>query len=354
MALAKVDLDSLYKVTAKGRTYYYAWRPGKGEGKAARLHSEPGSQAFIEELAEKLKARKGGQPGTLHEIIAGYRASDLWVKDISAVTRKHWSPWLDRIQERFGTEKTSDFDHPLMRKAISRWRDKFKATPRTADLALQVFSRVLKFGMLEGQLATNACTGIPRLYANDRSAIIWTDADLEALEHAASVEVWRAARLAVLTGLRQGDLLRLSWSHVGPLSIRIATGKSKGRRTAEIPLYADLKALLATIPKQSTRVLNNSYGQPWQTGFGASWQKAIDKAGVAKHFHDLRGNAATNLYRAGFSEREIALMMGWSEADVAQMIETYVKKDEILLDRIARMDEARTAAAKLSAKPSAE
>jgi integrase len=31
------------------------------------------------------------------------------------------------------------------------------------------------------------------------------------------------------------------------------------------------------------------------------------------HFHDLRGTAATNFYRAGFTVREIAQTLGWAE-----------------------------------------
>jgi hypothetical protein len=54
--------------------------------------------------------------------------------------------------------------------------------------------------------------------------------------------------------LRLGDLVRLSWSHAGEDAI---TGKSKHRRTAIIPLYDDLRVVLANIPKRSTTLLTN-------------------------------------------------------------------------------------------------
>jgi hypothetical protein len=41
------------------------------------------------------------------------------------------------------------------------------------------------------------------------------------------------------------------------------TGKSKHRRTAIIPLYDDLRAVLARIPKRSTTVLGNIRRRPW-------------------------------------------------------------------------------------------
>ncbi|MDD3446540.1 MAG: tyrosine-type recombinase/integrase, partial [Zavarzinia sp.] len=151
-------------------------------------------------------------------------------------------------------------------------------------------------------------------------------------------EVFMAARLASLTGLRQSDLLRLSWSHVKDYSIEIRTGKSGGKKTTLIPLYGELRDFLATIPKRSTRVLVNSAGQPWKSGFGSSWNKTM-KAGKfgGLHFHDLRGTAATRFYLGDLKIREIAEIMTWSEDEVERLIDRYVKRDELLKDRIRRM-----------------
>jgi integrase len=145
-----------------------------------------------------------------------------------------------------------------------------------------------------------------------------------------------AHRRLRLTGLRQGDLLRLSWTHIKAHHIEIRAHKTQ--RTVLIPLHAALRSLLATIPKRATTILTTTEKRPWKTGFGASWQAAIKRAGIDKHFHDLRGTAATNLYRADLSIREIAEIMGWSEAQVGALIDRYVKRDELMMDRIRRMD----------------
>ena len=71
------------------------------------------------------------------------------------------------------------------------------------------------------------------------------------------------------------------------------TAKSRGRREALIPLYGELAAFVATIPRLGPKVLTNGDGLPWKTGFSSSWNKTMKRAGVGKHFHDLRGNAAT-------------------------------------------------------------
>jgi len=241
------------------------------------------------------------------------------------------------------------FDRPIIRKAIKQWRDKAKSTPRASDMGLQALSRVLSYGVDDGVLTMNACAGISHLYTNDRADVIWTTEDLEALElgkpddtghrtGAAAPEIVWAAKLAALTGLRKSDLLRLSWGHIKPLSIEIRTGKSGGKKTTLIPLYGDLRAVLDFIPKRSTTVLTNTEGAAWGSGFNSSWQRAIKRIGVDKHFHDLRGTAATRMFMADLTIREIAEIMTWSEDQVERLITRYVKRDEILRDRIRRMD----------------
>jgi hypothetical protein len=44
------------------------------------------------------------------------------------------------------------------------------------------------------------------------------------------------------------------------------------------------------------------------------------------HFHDLRGTAATNFYRAGFTVREIAQTRAWAENKAERLIDLYVAR----------------------------
>lgn len=135
----------------------------------------------------------------------------------------------------------------------------------------------------------------------------------------------------------------------------IPTGKSKHRKTTLIPIYAELRRFLDAIPRSdfSTLVLMNTRGKPWRGGFGSSLNDALKAADIDKHLHDTRGTAATRMYVGGLTKREIAQMFTWSEEYVDQLLDTYVRKEELLLDRIRRLDEAesRTKTAKPAAKP---
>jgi len=352
--MAMLPIKGVHIVRSKGREYVYAWRGGP------RLTSAPGTEAFVQELAELRRGRADPDKSKLRFLVSRYRASDDW-KGLAAKSQANWIPFLNKIDERFGAMSIAAFDRPLIRVTIRQWRDKMKHTPRQADMALQVLSRILSFGVAEGRLQNNACSGIPRIYSSNRSQIIWLTEDLEALARTASRELMWAVRLAAATGLRKSDVLRLSWTHVKAHSIEIRTGKSGERKTAIVPIHAELRALLNEIPKrkgttvEATTILVNTEGYPWKTGFNASFIAAKKRAGVDKHFHDLRGTAATRMFLAGLTVREIAEMFTWSEDQVEKLINVYVKKDELLLDRIRRIDEhaSGTSSVKPAVKPSA-
>lgn len=257
--MATVDLR-VRKVTAKGRTYYYAWRGGP------RIKADPSDvEAFSRELAEHHEARKGGDPNRIEGLCIEWKKSDAWTKPraeggMAESTKKNWRRWVDEIQKHFGELRIRQFDRPEVRQDIKRWRNKWKATPRAADMAKQVMSALLSYAVEEGKLSANHCIGISNLYANDRSELVWTPDDIMQLAGGEKTrpEVMYALGLACLTGLRQTDLLKLSWSHVGELAIEMPTGKSGEQRTAVVPMYAELKAFLAIIPKRSTRVREDS------------------------------------------------------------------------------------------------
>ena len=277
-------------------------------------------------------------------------------------TRKNWGPRLDKICDNFGDLRTAQFDRPeKIRKVIRQWRNKWSDTPRGADYMMQVLSRVCSFAVEEGDLASNPCEGIAQLYSNDRSEIIWTDADIAKLKNAGgskkvkgntvelpcSAEISDAVDLAAHTGLRLGDLLRVSWSHVGEDAITVPTGKSRGRREAIIPLYDALREALNRIPKRATTILVSSKNRPWTaSGFESSFLRAKINSGLHSadlHFHDLRGTAATRFYIAGLSIRVIAEILAWDEDQVEKIIRRYVGRQAATKAAIAQLNAARRA-----------
>jgi integrase len=338
--VVRMTLKGIATVTAKGKTYHYAWRGGP------RLRGEPGSPEFIASYNEAIADLRTPDTSRFRSLVTAYKASADF-KKLAPSTIKNWSTWLDRIAEHFGDLRIAQFDRPeKIRPIIIRWRNQWGEKPRTADYAMQVLSRLLSFAVDPlGRLAGNPCEGIKQLYNSDRSEIIWTDADIAALKQTCSPEIARAVDLAVHTGLRLGDLLKLSWSHVGEDAIVIATGKSRQRREAIIPLYGALRNVLAGIPKRSTTILTNSRGRPWtHDGFSTSFYNAKLKLGsdYDLHFHDLRGTAATRFYTDGLSVRVIGEIMGWEEKHIERIIRRYVDRTAATRAVIAHLNERRS------------
>lgn len=342
--MVQIELKGIAKVKAKGRAYHYAWRGGP------RLRGEPGSEEFMKSYNEAIEDRRTPDASRLRSLVVLYKASGDY-RTLADTTKGQWAPWLDRIAEHFGSLRIAQFDRPdKIRPLIRKWRSKWADKPRTADYGMQVLSRVLSHGVELGKLASNPCEGIKQLYEGDRSEIIWTDVDLAILKRGRagkplSADVVNAVDLAAHTGLRLSDLLRLSWSHVGEDAIVFATGKSRGSREAIIPLYDDLRVVLARIPKRSPVILTNQRRQPWtRNGFGTAFNRAKIAASLANrdlHFHDLRGTAATKFYVAGLSVRVIAEILAWSEEQVERIIRRYVARGAATKAAIRMLNEAK-------------
>lgn len=372
--MARVRLKGLNQVSkrlADGRTvtYWYAWKGGP------RLPGAPGSPQFMAAYNEALAQRRRPAAENLRALAILYRASPEFL-GLADSTRAEWTRWLDRIADVDGSDLAigglpyAALDDRRVRADLLAWRDQWADRPRAADYAVQVLGRVLSWGVDRGLLAINALAGAGQLYESDRADQIWTADEIARFVRAApSAEVGYIVRLAALTGLRRDDLATLTWSHVGRLAIVKATGKSRRRRTATVPLLDDTLALLDEIKAQQARrhaalcatarrkkrpeppapltVLSNTRGRPWSVN-GLEHQVIDTKKGasppIEKHLHDTRGTFATLLRRAGLTAPEIADILGWTEKRVERLLATYVDRDAIVMGIAERLrqNERRT------------
>lgn len=337
----RVQLKGVHRVRCKlagGGTafYYYAWRGGP------RLKAEPGTEQFTVEYTEAHKRRKTPPKGTMFSLIAEFRSSSEFPENPS--TARAYNSYLKLIEEEFGDMPTEALSDPAVRGEFKAWRDKFAATPRKADYAWTTLARVLSVAKDRGRIPVNPCERGGRLYDADRRDKVWSADDIRAFCANASIELQDALLLALWTGQRQNDLLRLTWSAYDGTRIRLR--QSKGSKHVTIPVGALLKLRLDAMKKagrDATTILTNTRGLPWTgDGFRASWDKAFVRAKLGDlHFHDLRGTAVTRLALAGCTVPEIASITGHSVKDV-----------EAILDRHylgGRVELAENAIAKLNA-----
>lgn len=326
-------VHSATKRLAGGRrvTYYYAWKGGP------RLHGAPGSPEFVAGYQEAHQSRKRPEARSLARLVAMYLDSPEF-RGRADSTRKEWRRWCDLIREDdIGALPAPALEDSKVRRHFVAWRNKWAETPRAADYAVQVLSRVLSWAIEAGEIENNFALKISKLYEGDRAEVIWTEDEIARfIIGAPSTEVAFIVPLACLTGLRREDLASLKWLEVGALAIVKPTSKSRGRKTATVPLLPETRALLDTIRTHrpgADYVLTNTRGDQW-TPSGLS--HAVGGFG-GKRLHDCRGTFATTLRLAGLTGPQIADIMGWEEARVERLLSVYVDREAIVRDIAERL-----------------
>jgi integrase len=320
-------INSITKTLADGtrRTYWYAWKGGPP------LRGEPGTPEFIASYNEAA-ARKVIPPrGTLLSVLQAYQDSEDFT-GLATRSRSDYVGKIKLIEKEFGDFPLAALTDNRTRGIFKAWRERLaRSSRRQADYAWTVLARVLSWGIDRGLVTANPCEKGGRLYRGSRAENIWTYEDEAAFLERAPAHLHLPLLLALWTGQRQGDLLRLPWSAYDGTHIRLR--QSKGGARVVIKVGAPLKLALDSVPKLSPIILTTAEGKPWTPdGFRASWGKACKRAGVVGvTFHDLRGTAVTRLAIAGCTEAEIATITGHSLRSVRAIIDThYLSRDPAL------------------------
>jgi integrase len=146
--------------------------------------------------------------------------------------------------------------------------------------------------------------------------------------------------LAINTGQRQGDLLKLTWAAYDGKIIRVRQRKTGV--PVPVPVSDELRKALDCTPKRSPVMLVNTDGKPRsESGFQGAWGKATARAGIkGLTFHDLRGTAVVMLARAGCNEVEIYSITGHKPGDVQAILTAhYLPRDaKVAANAIAKLN----------------
>jgi integrase len=332
------------------KTYYYPW---KGGG-APLLQGEPGTPEFVASYNEAVKRKVTGPEGTILSLTQTYQKSSEFLIDLRERTQTDYKQKIKQIEERLGDFPLAALATPeaahRARGIFKDWRNELALkSRRQADYAWQVLALILSWAVENGKIVHNPCVRGGRLYRSTRVEKIWTRDDEEAFLKSAPAHLHLPLLLALWTGQRQGDLLRLPWSAYDGTHIRLRQSKSirKGGRPVRvvIPVGARLKVALDAAERKSPIILTNSLGRPWTShGFQASFGTSARNAGiVGLTFHDLRGTAVTRLAEVECSVPEIATITGHSLRDVHSILDAhYLHRDPALAESAIRKLEAGT------------
>lgn len=349
-------LPGVHRVTrahVDGRVtaYWYAWRGGPRILRVtARSDAECGRLIAAQLSTAVAEYQRLVQPRAADHVLSGLIQRYLESGDYARLaprTKRDRRQHLDFVRMHHGEMPLKVLDASGVRRKLIAWRDQFQSTPKTADERLGALAYVLGWAAKRGDIDRNPLEDWPRLYRANRADIIWRDEDLAKLFGHSDNEFRRAVQLAASTGLRLGDLVRLSWTDVGVRAITLTTAKSGHRRVVTIPITPKVRAVLDEIgAKDEGPVLLHSRGNAWtKEGLQTAMQRAKDKAGIANlRFHDLRGTAATHFVQAGLALSDVATVMGWTPNKVEGIARRYVTSEAVADGMLQRMRSQETPA----------
>ncbi|MGO9819799.1 MAG: tyrosine-type recombinase/integrase [Solirubrobacteraceae bacterium] len=327
----------------RGGVYYGQWRTG-GRQVMRRLGPvrKPGANTGLtKRMAEdRLRTLRGEPADTIVERVTVTEAGRALVEHLEAMGRKpstlrsYRSVLATQIEPRLGAQ------------AISRVApediDRFIAAclhdglqPKTVSNTLGLLHSVFEYAARRGWTRENPCQRVDKPRPVESGDIRFLDdSEVEALLRAVPDSdfgrVQRALYLtAVMTGMRQGELLALRWMDVDWAAQRIRVrrnyirgefGTPKAKRGSRaVPLADRLAGELdrhyqrTPFKADSDLVFANPHtGRPLNGHtLLRSYQRALERAGVRKvRFHDLRHTFGTRMAAAGVPMRVLQEWMG--------------------------------------------
>jgi integrase len=305
----------------------------------------PGKHGSPEFLAAFLEAERI-QPAaaeTIANLIREYLLSPKFVRNKAESTKKEYKRMLAHLELEFGEMPIMALESPKARGVFFDYQERIgRSTPREADNQLSVLSAVFAYAFDKGKISRNPIVGFERLHRSNRSDIIWTEGDVTRFMKDAPAELQRVMILALHTGQRYGDLIRLRWSDFDVDHLLLTQSKTGAR--VRIHCTSALLRMLSTSPKTCPYILSRSDGRPWFTvgndkALDKAWRAHMEAAGFypkpfAKlttdekranlHFNDLRGTAITLLAESGATVPQIVSITGHTLQSATRILERYL------------------------------
>ena len=190
---------------------------------------------------------------------------------------------------------------------------------REKALLSHVFNKAREWGYTD---APNPCQGVKGFKESGRDRYV-TDAEYRAVWEHADQALRDAMDVALLTGQRPADVLKIKVADIHDGALWIVQNKTGAKRAIE--LSGELGQLVATINgrtyvRRSAFLIQDISGKPLSAlAMRSRFDKARTKAGVSFQFRDIRAKAATDTGDLAHSQR----LLGHRNRD---MTEHYVRQ----------------------------
>lgn len=251
---------------------------------------------YVKAMGKYAEMTGPGKPCvTLGEVIEKYRLNVLPHK--AEATQNGNGPQLTRLASVFG-EMVPD---EITQQHIYQYMDARSAVPTAARHEVTLLHHIFVKAIRWGAATKNPAHGIEKPRSKPRDRYI-TDEEFSAVRDLAIPSLRVAMDLALLTGLRRGDLLNLTRDSLTDDGLLV---KSQKTGKALLFEYTDELDEALRCAKKLRPQLPGHYlirtregTQYTGSGFSANWQRLVRKAqncGIEKFtFHDIRAKSASD------------------------------------------------------------
>ena len=283
----------------------------------------------------RIKSVEDGQTRTFHFLATQY----LQLADIKRQSSYSWKQTAikNRFLPVFGTKVLDG----ITTIHIEAYRESRRLDPGLQGTSLKVSSlnrdlallkHMFSYAVREGWLEKNPSSRIKLEKENNARDRVLEPEEFTRLQ-AHSVPYLQAINLvAYQTGMRQGEILHLTWDRVDLKAevIRLQAEDTKSNEGRLVPLTPELTDLLRGLYK--VRYLHEDHvflvkGQS-VSSIKTAFNAACRRAGVQGfHFHDFRHTAVTNMRRAGIDHLTIMKITGHKTLEVFKRYNSFLEGD---------------------------
>lgn len=276
--------------------------------KAGKVYEEKAGRQYADDMTAARAARIRG------ELIEGKRLSRPEKKAAKQVVTDRWT--FSKLWEEYGKHRTNpaalkvdEFrfnkhikpifgdkePSELQRLDVDRLRINLlkNLAPQTVVHVLGLLKWTSNFGA-EKQLCKGFDFKVRMPSVDNQSTEDLTSVQLQslltAMEQSADIEAVGFMKMALFTGMRRGELMKLEWSDVdfgrGFITIR---HDPKGGKSQTIPLNPQARDVLENHPRKADHVFVRANGEPFTPVINKRVRIIRDAAGLPASFRPLHG-----------------------------------------------------------------
>lgn len=188
----------------------------------------------------------------------------------------------------------------------------------TVNRELAVISAAISEAKLRGYIEDRPSELVKFLKGPERAVRAITPDEEKALLGASAPDLRGIILVALNTGMRRSELLRLPWADVDLDRRQVTVEFGKAGAVRYVPINDLAFQVFRETPKQITGRTEKVFGRWTDSALQSSFDRAKRRAGIAVTFHQFRHTFATRLIEAGVHIRVVQQLLGHHSLDVTE------------------------------------